>query len=479
MADETEELVVVNGIDGETGQYLVAPMTVQEAASAASQEQDLHRVDELRAATKRLTQPELGLPWDINPEVISQAGWGIVFHKDENPNVRSALKGLIGHRRKQIGNDGIVHELDYKNNETVAGWLARHKVSAGTVDPEKVPFYLLLIGSPEQIPFEFGHLLDVEYAIGRLHFKTGEEYAQYASSVIEHETGKAPKRSGDVAFFGPRHIGDAATKLSSQFLIQALSENSNMFQRLQNRAPYKPLYFEPRQSTKQNLASLFQAKTEAKPSLLFTASHGLGWKMTDVRQATDQGALLCGDFAGPGLVPMSRDHYFAAVDLPGDANLHGLVCFHFACFGGGTPSHDRFLHKTGKVPTQIARESFFSPLPQKLLSHRNGGALGVLAHVERAWQTSIVSTGAGVQLQPFQNAIGRILSGVPLGYALKDFNERFAMLSTSLAALLQQKGFGIDVSDAELSSQWTARNDAEAYILLGDPGAQLRTDRVI
>ena len=58
---------------------------------------------------------------------------------------------------------------------------------------------------------------------------------------------------------------------------------------------------------------------------------------------------------------------------------------------------------------------------------------------------------------------------------MKDFNERFAALATSLSSMLEQIGFGAQVSaDFELASAWIERNDAEGYVILGDPAIQLR-----
>jgi hypothetical protein len=234
---------------------------------------------------------------------------------------------------------------------------------------------------------------------------------------------------------------------------------------------------EPAESTKENLSHLFRpARGRLSPSFIFTASHGIGWPKGHDRQPAAQGALLCQDFPGIGLGSLHPDHYFAATDLPNDARIHGMVCFHFACYGAGTPREDRFLHEPDQQPQAIAEQAFFSALPKALLSHPNGAALGVIGHVERAWQSSIVSSGAGPQLVPFENAVIHILRGVPLGYALDDFNKRYASLSAQLSSELEKKGFGVAIPDRELADLWLERNDAEAYLLFGDPAVCLRKD---
>jgi hypothetical protein len=105
-----------------------------------------------------------------------------------------------------------------------------------------------------------------------------------------------------------------------------------------------------------------------------------------------------------------------------------------------------------------------------------GGALATIGHVERAWGYSIAGPQGGRQLQPFQNAIGRILVGQPVGYAVKDFNERYAALSTNLSSLLEEIGFGAQVTDDELFRTWIERNDAQNYAVVGDPAVRLRVE---
>jgi hypothetical protein len=93
-----DAFVYANGVDARTGGYLLPPMTTAQVASVARSEHiDTGRVGALRNVKNALELKHLGLPFDIDPLDISQAGWAIVFHKDEDAAVKAAtLKRFPG-----------------------------------------------------------------------------------------------------------------------------------------------------------------------------------------------------------------------------------------------------------------------------------------------------------------------------------------------------------------------------------------------
>jgi hypothetical protein len=469
---DTFELVYSNGIDARTGGYLLPPMPPERIAELArDQESD---TDLLATLTKATTASDehLGLPFDVDPVNLAQAGWGLVTSADEDPEVKAALAPLLALREGQVADGARFKELDYVTDESRRRWLARHGVAAGTIDPTCVPYYLLVVGCPARIPFGFCRELSVEYAVGLLSFDTPAEYAAYAASVVAAEANELRPRARQVTFFATRHAFDPATQLSADQLVKPLSERS-----LAGRVGCRFESISGDGATHEALAGVLARRDGTAPGFLFTASHGMGFPAGDPDQRSQQGALVCQDWAGPKAGGIERGQYFAAADVPGDADVAGLFAFLFACFGGGTPAHDRFAHTRGEQPPALAEAAFAAALPRRLLSHPGGSALGCIAHVERAWGDSIVEAGAGPQLIPFENAIGNILAGRPIGLALRDFNERFAALSVSLANLLEQIGDGMLVPDRQLAKAWIQRNDAEGYALFGDPAARLRLEK--
>ena len=199
------------------------------------------------------------------------------------------------------------------------------------------------------------------------------------------------------------------------------------------------------------------------------------FELGDPRQSAGQGAIVCQDWAGFG--DIAEQHWFAGSDLPADAKVHGLMHVLFACHGGGCTELDNFDHLADQ-PRRIAEKPFFSKLPQKMLSHPNGGALAVLAHIERAWTYSFKGDKGGSQTQGFRDVIGRLLRGERIGQATDVFNTRWAALSTELADRHLDLKHGSDVSLQALGRLWVARDDARNFLILGDPAVRLRVEDI-
>ncbi|MCB0192027.1 MAG: hypothetical protein KDJ65_08795 [Anaerolineae bacterium] len=509
MTDSTDDtLFYANGINASTGTYGLEPMTEKQLLTAikgetllpntevnyldtkndqvklrefrkkraelqaqCSAETNTEKLAEFQAKINKVQEEidkreHLGVAAHIDPTNLQQTGWGIIFTEKADLVIQEALSELIEWRRPQAGEFFKIFAGDggYRAGDTYLTFLNRHGAGPGPVDPVKgVPYYLLLVGSPAEIPYQFQYQLDVQYGVGRIHFDTLDEYARYARSVVLAEKGEV-RLSRRAGFFGVTNPNDRATALSTKHLIKPLHKTFS-----KRKEDWTCDLFAGEQATKSQLSQLLGG--EQTPALLFTASHGVECTPDDKLQLLHQGALVCQDWEGPEdhTGPLTQDLYFAGDDLTDDTNLLGLMTFHFACYGAGTPQFDEFagLQKQKKT---IAKQPFLAHLPRQLLSH---GALAAVGHVERAWGHSFFWTGVGEQLPVFESALEVLLNGAPIGLAVEYFNERYAELATIVNEDLLQFDFLAEEYQLRVPGYWTACADARNYIIVGDPAARL------
>jgi hypothetical protein len=482
-AKGSDGILYANGIFADTGQPLL--QLDQKTAVEMAKSQTISKNEELVSKAKydEATQGHFGPVGDVDPSKLSDTGWGIIFHKDANADIKQALQPLIDHRKKETG-EKLCRVFDnadgYRPGESCTEWLARHKVSMNPVDPAYgVPFYLLLVGSPQEIPFEFQYLLDIYWGVGRIYFDDPADYRKYAESVVTYEEAKELPHSRTVAVFATRHELDKATEMLADEVAVPLIKGDDKRGPIGQRQNFQVQSILGDDATKENLTQLLHGKREGgRPALLFTGSHGMGFRLDDPRLPDMQGALVCQNWEGVGKA-IGEEEWFAGVDLDRieDAQVHGLIHFLFACYGAGCPEMDDFVKKDGQR-VRIAPRPLVAKLPQRMLAHRAGGALACLGHVDRAWTHSFYSGRAGAQLQGFRDVLGHLLRGARLGFATDQFDFRAAALSAELVETQNEISFGKKVSDADLVALWTARNDARNYIVLGDPAVRLRVDDI-
>lgn len=491
-AKRSDKKLCFNGISAETGDYLLRPMRASELGRLAAG----HRLDPLDLGELKARQSRgahYGPVEGLDPRDLAQTGWGVIFPHARRGSeegrrqeaIREALKPLLDLRREQAGERVATYFREcvgpdaYRPGESKQQLLARLGVGPGPADPARLPYYLMLVGDPSEIPFRVQSQLDVQYAVGRIHFDQLEDYHTYARSVVTAETGGL-RRSRRVALWGVDCPDDPATRLSARHLIAPLETWA--------RADQAPRGWEvsahlKASATKAQLARLLGG--DQTPALLFTASHGMGWRDGHPDQRRHQGALLCQDWPGPrqwGRKPISPDLYFSADDLASQGSLLGLMSFFFACFGGGTPRYDQFAKQEFRERRSLAPSPFVAALPRQMLCHPKGGALAVIGHVDRAWGYSFLwegterrNDGDKAQLAVFQSTLKRLMEGHPVGSALEYFNARYAELASDLSTQLELLDYDDPAAadEIEMAALWTASNDARGYAIIGDPAVRL------
>lgn len=459
-----------NGVNAETGGYLLRALSPADLAKAAKGEPvpDAILAGEIKA---RSLSAEAHFGVSVDPDDLAAVGWGVIFAAGVGADVKEALAPLLALRREEASKKSekrfrvLDGDLAYRPGETKNGYLSRLGVPPGSAKPDKLPLHLLLVGSPTELPFNVQTQLDLNYSVGRLCFDRAEDYAAYAETVVRAERGEVA-RAKRLALFGPRNPGDEATEMSADVLLGAL----------------KKKFAKPSGGWSTTATVADEAKKSAleqlvggadTPAVLFTASHGVGFPMGHKLQRRDQGALLCQEWSALDPKPIARKQYLSAADIDKSADLAGMIAMCFACFGAGTPDRDQFTRAAGEDVPTLAPEPFVSALAQALLAHPKGGALAFIGHVERAWGYSFVWPGVGDATEPFENALTALLKGRRVGVAMDPFGRKYADLAGMVTTTLDEVRIkSTPALEEELAWLWTANNDARNYVILGDPAVR-------
>jgi len=431
------------------------------------------------AAVARWLEPTRPLPKSnlrgtargIDADDLSSAGWAVVYPPGEKARLEPLLRHLLDLRRDQAGD--LYQEIVLHPKEDCDLFLERLGANTGKAEPHQLPYYLLLVGSPRDIPFSFQGRLDQTYAVGRLHFDRDEHYRAYATAVRKAETDPPSRSARRITLFGALNGGDSATERTTNRLIAPLADA--LESSLKKLPGWQVERVTGANATRETLAGLLTG--HETPDLLFTASHGMVFEPDDPRQTTLQGALLCSDWPGPGH-QLTRESYLAAEDLRIEGHpLQGAVTFHLACHSGGTPMWDSFHQPGARLQQRLTRKPFVAALPQRLLGE--AGALAVIAHADRAWTTSFDWTPSDEEPNPriFQETIVPLLDGCRVGDATESLGEFYSQLA---GHVMERRNLELlptrtraRTDPARTARLWRASNDIRSFVVFGDPAVRV------
>jgi hypothetical protein len=465
-----EDMPLSNGVDWRSGETLPAL-----AASA------LGGVDEDAPSVRHRADAQI--PFGLttaeidDPNDLMQAGWGVVFGSDVKDEVKAGLKPLLEHRAEQAKPFKVFDGLSgHRKGESTRQWLERHGVGLATVNPSAgVPFYLLIVASPDDIPFEFQYLLDAYWAVGRLHFDSVEAYGRYAERVVDYEKGATVPTAKTVGVFAPRNDGDRPTGFLFNQLARPLTEGTQHLSPLGQKQGFKLREAIGEKATKDELRAMLKGTgPSGRPAFLFSGSHG-AYADAKVPQRLDRiGALVTQDWGGPGS-PLSESCSYSAADMDkDDLDCGGLIHFFFACYSAGCPQFDSYTREPDGTKRHLVDDTLVARLPQRMLQR---GALAVLGHMDRAFSYSFQNSRLTPQIQDMRDVMVALLKGWRVGRATDQFNMRWTVLSAELSdALRDRRDETADISDPSLANRWIARDDARNHVILGDPAVRLRVE---
>jgi hypothetical protein len=412
-----------------------------------------------RGEIERRPEVDLGDP--------SAAGWTYLVALDEPQldAVVSVIEPLATRRGMRNRQDPLRYAGE--SQEEWFDWLLNNYTSLNT---ERVPHYILIVGGPDRVPFRFQAFLQTVASVGRVAFDTLDQLAAYVEKVVRLEDANKPTAVDEALFFAPDAGPRDATFFSRRYMVEPLAHYANRV------CGYEVESSVADTATRARLQEIMHTR---RPALLYTASHGVGaiGQPLDVQRRMN-GAIVCQEGDGSW-----HEELFSAADILYDTPcLEGAVVFQFACFGYGTPAESEFAHWLGEsVPT--AEVEFVSALPNRLLAHPRG-PLAYIGHVDAAFLHGFDDPDSPFLLErwhprinPFARALSSVLETQPVGRALAGMAERYDVLNAILTSVADQQRRGRAPSpgfEERLVSTFITRTDAQNYHVLGDPAVRLR-----
>jgi hypothetical protein len=474
----------------DTNQNLPYPLLVNALTGMATPPVPLVNLAGLTAdlpgADQRIANSKhLGTDYSVDdPNDLTQAGWGIIFASDADPAIQAQIQPLIDLRKQQVQDPSLFKifsgDTGVLPGQTAASWAQQRGVSlTAPVNPYQggVPFYLLIVGSPDRIPFEFQALLKMQWAVGRLYFDKIEDYGRYAQAVVQYESPSfTPVQRKSAAVWVPRNYGDLATAMLSGAISQDFLATNNQ---LGARRQFILNAYMNERATKAQLVEILRGNVEVgPPAVIFTGSHGCDYSGADPdTQRRLQGSFVTQEWV-PG-TPANSTNQFTSDDIPSDTKVQGTVGFLFACYSGACPAESNYYYNKDGSPMKIAAGPIMSRLPQALLSR---GMLSVIAHIDMAFPYAFQDVSGTPQTQALRTPVELLMGGKRTGLAADTLSVMWSSRSAQLALAQGQNAASAAPAGATPASspspviaQMTiARDDARNYIVLGDPATQLR-----
>lgn len=398
-----------------------------------------------------------------------RVGWGIVLA--ERATIPPAIERLRVHRNgAPVFRFRPASKYAYavlRNNDAMKD-VDINASPRGTASGA-LPYYLLICGSPAEVPWRLQYALNTNHCVGRLDLDDlGLE--RYVDALIDRwETPDATRggvRAGEAVLWSVAHGGSDITELMRDSISAPLHSKLTSDPDVGERAVFLT-------DDDASAGRLAQALGDRKPALVVTTSHGQTGPPDDLPLMAKRLGMLV-------------DQQYTTFDgsLPkGHFHPEGAIWYSHACCSAGSDAESSFVELfgpdtgAGRVLRSVsALGSLTAPLPRSLLGAEQP-IRAFVGHVEPTFDWTL--------RQPFnrQHLTAPLLHGLydqlysddvptPVGYCLREWFGVTGGLLLRLEEARAAFNRGANNSDLLLWSNLAAR-DIVSTVVLGDPAVTL------
>ena len=406
-------------------------------------------------------------------------GWGIVLPDRDVPpkdKARAAdapecIRTLLAERGKKYTAQGGATVLRYRSDLDTG--LMRRYAADGTpsdpglagvrgVGPVAVPWYLLIIGSPEEIPWRFQYRLQLDAYVGRLDLDAAG-LERYVEALLKDWSGSTADRSKPLVWsvdYGVPDISRLMRRTIGDRLAQAfLSDPDGDFDMTGGVLS----------DEKATHAALADALAERHPAFVATTSHGNTFPLDD---SSAMGAQL-------GLLVDEARMVMNLETFTKSCSLHGAIWYAHACCSAGCEATSSFagaatadstLGRTLAALGKLGARS--APLPKHLL----GGptpARAFVGHVEPTfdWTLRDNRNGQTTTAHVVEALYGRLhlAERPPIGYAMEAYHRGIGGLWRDYVDARDEQDEHVPGAEEKVKRMKLVASDREGIVLLGDP----------
>jgi hypothetical protein len=330
--------------------------------------------------------------------------------------------------------------------------------------PGRLPYYLLIYGGPNEIPWSAQYVLSQPCFVGRLHLK-GEALERYVTTLMAGWPGSACQPDHPVVWAADDGSGDI-TELMRKVIAEPIHQELSADSQIGANASLDT----GAQATIDRLKSQL---SQQRPALVVSTSHGLTAPLAPA-----------GAMAGQLGVPVDSAH---KVLDPGDLlaawEPDGAIWYAHACCSAGSDSRNSYsdlvpaASPVGQILTAVAAVGpTISPLPTALLSAKKP-LRAFVGHVEPTFDWTLRAPENGAELtDSIVEAMYRRLFRAkpePISMALNRTYRHVGELLAQHAQALKDIALNLPGSRvAAVRLQLTAL-DRQSMVVLGDPTVAL------